>query len=149
MNATTYTPAQVIERYLLVRERKKELDKEYKAKLCELDAMLDGMERFLLLAMDERKEVQIKTDFGTAYRAPQLRATMVDRTALIGSILEKIVEVGDYCETNAELLAKGAPFFDPFTNHVNKEWVQAQLDNNVVPVGIDVQRFITCNVRKA
>jgi hypothetical protein len=149
MNMTPYTPAQVIERYLLIRERKKEVDKEYKAKLAELDAMLGGMENFLLLTMNDRQETQIKTDFGTAFRSPQMRVTMKDRMALIGSVLEKIVEVGDYCETNAELLAKGAPFFDVFTNHVNKEWVQAQLDNNVEPVGIDVQRFVACNVRKA
>ena len=150
MNAVTYSPAQVIERYLMLRERKKAIDAEYKAKLAELEAMMDSMERYLLLTMEDRGEVQIKTDFGTAYRAPQMRCTMVDRQALINHTLDRVVEIGtSECDTEEELHAKASPLFDIFTNHVNKEAVKAMLDANVQPIGVDVVRFVECNVRKA
>ena len=149
MSNDKYTPEQVIERYLLIRQRKREIDAEYKEKLAELQGLLDMMEKYLLLAMSERKEIQIKTERGTAYQVPEMRVQMVDRPALVGSILNDVVEIGQGCDTVEELYVQASPLFDVFTSHVSKDAVRAMLDKNINPVGIEVTRFIGCTVRKA
>lgn len=127
----TYTPAAVIQRYLEIRQQKKEFEASVKARTAEFDAMLEAMETFCLQTMQERGETQIKTDFGTAYKSPQLRVTMVDRASLI----DHVKKTGNY---------------DFFTNHVNKDAVklyrETHKDN---PPGVGAEEFVQVNIRKA
>ena len=130
------TPAYVIEAYLALREKRRDRKKAFEeADRGDEDAMT-VMETFLLGAMNERGEEQIKTSAGTAYKSPQMRATMTDRQAVVNFTLDRI----EKNDPNA---------FDIFTNHVNKEAVKALLDAKVTPPGIDIHTFVSCNVRKA
>ena len=67
----TYTPAQIIEKYLELRELKKAEKAAFVARETELNNMLEAMENHLLAVMQERGEKNIKTEKGTAFQAPQ------------------------------------------------------------------------------
>lgn len=127
----TFAPADVIKRYLELREEDKEITKREKAAALERQNVLEAMENFFLLTMQQRGEVQIKTEFGTAFQSPQLRVRMADRLALV----EHVKRTGE---------------FDLFTNSVSKEAVTAYVEaHQAPPPGVEITRFISCNVRKA
>jgi hypothetical protein len=135
MNAQ-YTPAWAIETYLAVREMRSARKKEFEAADKVDSDKLDLLQTYLLGVMNERGEEQIKTSAGTAFKSPQLRCTMSDRQAVIDFVMD--------------CLEKNDPnAFDIFTNHVNKDRVKMLLDENIQPPGIEVSRFVACNVRKA
>lgn len=126
-----HTPSDVIKLYLQMRENKKKLTAEYEAKVAEIDTYMQAAEGFLLKTMNDREETQIKTEFGTAFRAPQMRTSMVDRDATIAWTMK-------------------SQDFRLFTNHVSKDGVKSYIEEfGVHPPGIQVETFITCNVRKA
>ena len=127
------TPAQVIERYLEMRQTKRDLEAEHNKKLAELDATMAAMEGYLLKTMQDRGETQIKTAAGTAFKSPQLRVAMRSR--------EEVIE-----------FVKSTGSFDIFTNHLSKDFVRTWMDehnDNGAPPGVEVTRFTACNVRKA
>ena len=125
------TPEQCIERYLALRQSKKVREDALKAELKEYDDALEAIENHLLGVMLERKEVQIKTAHGTAFQSPQIRAKLVDRTALV-----------DYVKRTGD--------FNIFTNAVAKEAVVTYTEaNNAPPPGVEITRFVAINVRKA
>lgn len=127
----TPTPEQCIERYLALREAKKAHEAAMKAKSAEFDGALEAIENFLLTVMLDRKEVQIKTAHGTAFQSPQLRAKLVDRDALV-----------DYARRTGD--------FGLWSNAVAKEAVvEYASTHNAPPPGVEITRFIQCNVRKA
>lgn len=135
----TWTPDQVIELYLAVREEEREDKKQFEERSALRKSKMEVAENYLLGTMVERGEEQIKTKVGTAYKSPQMRATMVDRAAVIQFTLDRI-EQNDPDDANP---------FDIFTNHINKVEVARLLEKGVAPPGIDVHRYIDCNIRKA
>ena len=127
----TPTPEQCIERYLALREAKKARETALKAELQQYDNALEAIENHLLGVMIERKEVQIKTAHGTAFQSPQIRAKLVDRTALV-----------DYVKRTGD--------FNLFTNAVAKEAVVTYAEeHSAPPPGVEITRFTAVNVRKA
>ena len=127
----TPTPEQCIERYLALREAKKTRETALKAELQQYDDALEAIENHLLGVMIERKEVQIKTAHGTAFQSPQIRAKLVDRTALV-----------DYVKRTGD--------FNLFTNAVAKEAVVTYAEeHSASPPGVEITRFTAVNVRKA
>jgi len=131
VNAVTYTPAQVIAQALRLRALKKAMEQRHAEELLPLDQGIEACENFLLAAMIERGEKQIKTDDGTAYQAPQMRVRLVDRAAFV-----------DYCRETGN--------FDMFSSAVSKEAVRAFMDaNQKAPPGVEITQFTACNIRKA
>jgi hypothetical protein len=127
----SYTPAQIIEKYLELRELKKAEKAAFTARELELNNMLEAMENHLLAVMNERGEKAIKTDKGTAFQAPQTRVQLTDRAALV-----------DYVRRTGN--------FDFFTNAVSKETCVAFVEaNKAAPPGVEISNSITVNVRKA
>ena len=125
------TPEQCIARYIELRDAKKAHEAVMKAKLAEFDGALEAIENHLLAVMIERKEVQIKTAHGTAFQSPQIRAKLVDREALV-----------DYAKRTGD--------FGLWSNAVAKDAVvEYATANNAPPPGVEITRFIQCNVRKA
>lgn len=134
----TLTPSVVIKRYLEIREMKAAREAEHKKALAEADALLTVLENWLMNVMNERGEPQIKTDFGTAFKSPQLRVSMEDREKLKSFVLDELEKGNEHA-------------FDVFTNHVDKAFVKAFMDEHqdAAPPGIYVTRYVNCNVRKA
>ena len=126
------TPAQVIERYLEIRQTKRDLEAEHSKKLAELDATMAAMEGYLLKTMQDRGETQIKTAAGTAFKSPQLRVAMRSR--------EEVIE-----------FVKSTGSFDIFTNHISKDFIKSYMEehDDAAPPGVETARFTACNVRKA
>jgi len=126
------TPAQVIERYLEIRQTKRDLEAEHNKQLAELDATMAAMEGYLLKTMQDRGETQIKTAAGTAFKSPQLRVAMRSR--------EEVIE-----------FVKSTGSFDIFTNHLSKDYVKSYMEehDDDTPPGVETTRFTACNVRKA
>lgn len=145
----TWTPDQVIELYLAVREEEREDKRQFEERSATRKSKMEVAENYLLGTMVERGEEQIKTKVGTAYKSPQMRCTMTDRHALLVMLLENLAEINLKCDTIDDLVSLASPLFDVFTNHVNKDWVKSQLDTGVAPPGIDVHTFVQCNIRKA
>ena len=135
------TPAEAIKLYIYLRdvELKSLAEKE-----AEIRDAMQALEGFLLLTMQERNEAQIKTAAGVAFRSPQMRVKLVDRSAFL-----------DYCVVNHD--------FSMITNHVSKDAVKDYMTGDALlskehpnaelirgaPPGVEVTEFITCNVRKA
>ena len=132
----TWTPVLAIEKRLEIREIRSQRKKEFDAAEAIDKNKEDLLESYLLATMNERGEEQIKTEAGTAYKSPQMRVTMTDRQKVIDFTLERI----EKNDPNA---------FDLFTNHVNKEAVRDMMQRNIVPPGVVIDQFVTCNVRKA
>ena len=132
----TYTPAWAIEKYLEIREAERLDKKDFEERSTARKDKMSLLENFLLGEMNGRGEEQIKTAVGCAYKSPQMRVTMTDRQAVIGFVLDAV----ERNDPNA---------FEIFTNHVNKDRVKALLDENIQPPGVEIQRFVACNVRKA
>ena len=131
MTTMSFTPEQCIERYMKLREAKKAYEAETKARLVEFDGSMEAIENYLLSVMLERKETQIKTVHGTAFQSPQARASLTDRAALV-----------DYVKRTGD--------FNFFTNAVAKAEVLSYLEqHSVPPPGVEVTRFMQCNIRKA
>jgi len=132
----TWTPVLAIEKRLEIRETRSQRKKEFDAAEAIDKNKEDLLESYLLATMNERGEEQIKTEAGTAYKSPQMRVTMTDRQKVIDFTLDRI----EKNDPNA---------FDLFTNHINKDAVRDMMQRNIVPPGVAVDQFVTCNVRKA
>jgi hypothetical protein len=150
MNAPTeFTPAWAIETYLTVRNAQQDDEKEFNKRSAERAEQMGLLENFLLQIMLDRGEEQIRTSAGTAYKSPQMRVKMVDRHAVILNVIKKLLFWMPDNEFDAIIGSGDLSMFDIFTNHVSKDYVKEQLDNNVQPPGIEITQFTACNVRKA
>ena len=127
----TPTPEQCVARYMQLREAKEAFEAQTKARAAEFKTAMEAIENHLLGVMLERKVVQIKTVHGTAFQWPQVRANLVDRATLV-----------DYVKRTGD--------FNLFTNAVAKAEVVAYAEkHNAPPPGVEINRFIQVNVRKA
>jgi hypothetical protein len=127
----------IIARVIELRNTKNSLVSEHKAEEAKYDEAIDNLENYLLSVMIERNEDQIKTKAGTAYKAPQLRAQLTDRPALIGFVTTSIL--------NGRLNV-----LDIFTNAVSKDYIREYVkESGAAPPGVETQTYIKCNVRKS
>lgn len=152
------TPALIIERYLEVRECKKVEKAAFTKREVELDNALDAMENYLLAEMNKRGETHIKTDKGTAFKAPQTRVQLVDRDKLITEYLgDGILDVLAAFLGPGYDLAIARALMDSlklrltiFTNSVSKETCVAFVEaNKAPPPGVEITNSVVVNVRKA
>lgn len=127
----TYKPAEAVAAYIKIRDQKKALDDEYKARKLAFDSALDALEKFLFATMKERGEQNIPVkDVGTAYISVVNYVKMEDREKLVAFVRS----TGD---------------FSFFTNAVSKEAVLAFVDTHKqLPPGVSMETVETCNVRK-
>jgi hypothetical protein len=126
----TYTPAQIVEKYLELRETKKQLKAEYDKKIAEYDSVMEAIENHLLAVMQERGEKQIKTDAGVAFQQTATRVKLVDRPLLLAYV-------------------RDTEDFDVFTNAVSKERIVTLFEAGTPVPGVEVTRLIETHVRKA
>src|SRR5271166_1134751 len=140
----TWTPVLAIEKRLEIREIRSQRKKEFDAAEAIDKNKEDLLESYLLTTMNERGEEQIKTEAGTAYKSPQMRVTMTDRSAVILFVVKHLLENVDSEMLTLypdDALKYASAAFDLFTNHVNKEAVKELITAGEPPPGISIDQF--------
>ena len=79
---------QIVEKYIELRDKKAQFKAEYEAKVAEIEAGLDRIERHLLQKMQEQGLKSLPTSAGTAYIQHRTAATVADWDLLLGFIRE-------------------------------------------------------------
>lgn len=69
----------LIDRYIKLRDKKKQLKDEYEAKVAPYDAAMDKIENLMLTKMQEQGLKSMPTSAGTAYIQTRTSATVADR----------------------------------------------------------------------
>lgn len=70
------TPAQLIERYIKLRNKAKELNDAHKEQLSKFQEVMVTIENSLMGELDQRKEVNIKCEHGTAFTQIETSVTV-------------------------------------------------------------------------
>lgn len=70
---------EIVEKYMTLRERKKEMKTEYESKVATIDEAMDRIERHFLGKMQEAGMESIRTKFGTVYKQVRVSTTVADR----------------------------------------------------------------------
>jgi len=122
---------QILERYVALRDRKKEMKDEYDSKVEAVDQALEKLENFLLKTMADQGVDSVKTSHGTAYISLKTSATVADRDAFM-----------DYIRTNEEWAMLDVK--------VNKTAVKEYRDaTDTLPPGVNWSETRAVNVRRA
>lgn len=132
MDTTPYTAEELVSAYVNIREEKRMLDDEYKAKTNALNSMLDEVETALLEICKGVGADSIKTPFGTVMRGVKSVYTTSNWEELYKVIHE---------HKAFELLAR----------HIHQGHMKQFLEENpgVHPAGLNVDNKYTITVRKA
>jgi hypothetical protein len=120
------TVDQLVQTYVEVRDRIKELETEHKAQLAPYRDALSQVEGMLHTMLNQQGAESIKTEHGTAYKAPWTKAKVIDWP----KTLDFIIESGQY---------------DLLERRVSKTVVE---DLGDVP-GVELERGIKVNVRRS
>jgi len=125
------TPADLIKRYVELRNEKNLLTAEMEAAIKPYSEALEAIELALLDWLNVNGLDNFKSPHGTAFKKAGIGTKMVDREKLINFVRE----TGN---------------FDVFTNNLTKEWVKAYVaEHGAAPPGVEVSTFHVLNVRKA
>lgn len=73
----------LIEKYIAMRDAKDKLRAAHKAKIAQLDAVMDRFEGVILEKFNEEKIQSLSTKSGTAYKQRQTSATVADWDGLL------------------------------------------------------------------
>jgi hypothetical protein len=109
MNGTTVvrntrmTVDNMIERYVLLRDKKKEMEDAYKASVAPLITFMERLEGYMLEAMNESGLSSMKSKHGTSYKSLRTSAKVIDWPAALGYI--KANEAWDLLEARVSKLA--------------------------------------------
>lgn len=121
----------IVEKYLRLRDRKKQLVADHKAKVEAIDNVLDSVEAHILSVFDASGIDACKTGAGTAYVSEKETASVGDWDALLTTIREQGLW---------HMLQKR------ISTDAVREFIAA---NNSVPPGVDWRRERTVNVRRS
>lgn len=79
----------IVQKYILLRDRKKDMKAEFDAKVKDIDDALDKCEAFLLNELDAQGVESYKTKLGTAYISLKTTATVADKAAFLAFVKER------------------------------------------------------------
>lgn len=127
----SFTDADLIRKYVELRDRKKQLEEKQKEELAPFNDAMDTLETALMERMNAAGQESIKTEHGTAYKAKAMKTKTADREALMGYVREHDA-------------------FHLLTAAVSKEAVQDYMDSSggFPPPGVDVTFITTVNFRR-
>lgn len=132
MDTTDYTAEELVSAYVNIREQKRMLDEEYKAKINEMTSMMDEVEMALLEICKGVGADSIKTSYGTVMRGVKSMYTTTNWDELYKTIHEH----------NA---------FELLERRIHQGHMKQFLEENpgVHPAGLNVDNKYTITVRKA
>lgn len=122
---------ELIQRYVLIRDKKAELEAEHKTKVARINEVLKKIEVRLQEQMTETGADSLKTGHGTCYLSTRTTAKVADRDAFLQFVQDK----------NA---------WEFIESRVNAKAVEAFVEENQeLPPGVTTTRFTTVGVRRA
>jgi hypothetical protein len=122
----------VVQRYIMLRDKKSALKKQYDADVEAIDTMMEKAEAFFLGYMRQNGLTSLPTAHGTPYRGKQTSATVADRQAFLVWLMADPERIDGYLDVKA-----------------NKSAVNAMAEETgEVPPGIDWSVREICNVRR-
>lgn len=123
--------AQIVERYVQLRDKKAELKAGYDASVKDIDAALERIENFLLTKMQELGVESVRTPFGTPYVSKRTSASVADWEAVL-----------DFVKANDE--------WQMLERRVNKTVVaQWRDEHNDLPPGLNWTEERVVNIRRS
>lgn len=144
--------ADLVRRYNELRAYKEKRLDEVNVELAPLNEGMEAIKGEMLRRLNERspdvtKKANSKTEHGTAFRVRHVRAKVVERDRFLDFCLENWDTVGsdilDVSAVTSGFSDEKGSFF---------EWVSAHRDekgNEQFPPGLEVERTVTVNIRKA
>lgn len=120
-----------IEKYVAVRDRKKEMEARHKEELAPLNEALNALEDYFQKQMEKLGLEQLKSDGGTAYRSTQTSVTTSDKNAFLDYVRQH----------DAWHLVDARPAKTAINELVE--------ETGLTPPGVDVKNFVKVNVRRA
>lgn len=121
----------MIEKYVKLRDRKKELEDAHKSQLAPFNEALDRLEGYMLEAMNEAGLSSMKSPHGTAYKSMRTSAKVIDWMSTLNYIKEN----------NA---------WDLLEARVSKLAAQQIIEETKLPIpGVETSSEVCVNVRRA
>lgn len=80
------TVAEMIEKYIALRSRKREIENVHKAQLAPFNEALTKLGGLILLELDKNKVNSMRSDSGTVFKALETSVTVKDWPATLGYI---------------------------------------------------------------
>lgn len=141
---------QVIEKYITVRQIKRDLEKDHEESLKPVNEKLEKLESWLLGKMNETGVDSFKTKIGTAYKTTKTSCTIADQGVFKDYVFRPVV---DWLKNSFGIdVDVGTLLTVPKWNLVDfrslKSGVELHIeDHSQVPPGLNVTQTTTVNVR--
>ena len=122
---------QLIEKYIMLRDKKADLSAAYKEKVAKIDEALDKLEGALLATLEQNGMESAKCKTGTVYKSTRTSATVADWDFTLDFI------------QNHEL-------WNMLERRVNKQAVQQyKEEHGDLPPGINWREEVVVNIRRS
>jgi hypothetical protein len=121
---------ELVAKYIDLRDRKEAIRKEATEKTAKIDAVLRKIENVLIASLDAAGVESAKTQDGTAFVATRSSATVADRDAFLGFVVEH--DAFDMLESRCSKVAV-------------EQWLEV---NGELPPGVNYRTERTINVRR-
>ena len=128
---TDHTTGDLVKKYLIIRDKKKELQDQHKSQLAPFNEALQKLEDIFQKQMVEQGLKNLTTEDGTAYQSEVVS-----------------VKVADWDRFREYVLAGG--LWHMLEQRANKTAVQEVMEETgQLPPGLDINRAIKVNVRRS
>ena len=150
--SSTPSDADLVHRYNELRAYKEKREEELSAELKPCAEGMNAIKDEMLRRLNERspdvtKKANSKTEHGTAFRVRHVRARVIGRNEFLDFCLENWDSVGsdilDVSAVTAGFADETGAFYDYVAAH------RDQQGNEQFPPGLEVERTVTVNIRKA
>lgn len=121
----------LVDQYVKLRDKIKESDDAYKAKMAPIKGYLERLNGALLLQLQGIGGDSVKTPHGTAYKTTKRSATIADAGEFRGFVIEN--RAWDICDWRAN-----APAVEAFLQ-----------ENQTLPPGVNLSSIVTVGVRRS
>lgn len=125
------TTAQMVEKYILLRDKKAEIDKRHKAELAPFNLTMGQLEAFMTDDLNNTGGESLRTEHGTIFKSTRTSATVKDWPLTF-----------EYIQKHDA--------WDMLEHRVSKTAVLAAIEETGQPVpGVSVSQETTLNIRRS
>jgi hypothetical protein len=121
----------IVERYVLLRDRKAQMKAEFDASVADINAAMDRLENAILQTLNAQGVESVRTDFGTAYKSTSISTSVADWDAFLAFVRDN-----DRYDMLEKRCAKTAI-------------EQYRAANDDLPPGVNWKPAVTVNIRRA
>jgi hypothetical protein len=128
--ATDYTPAEMVELYIKLRDHKKQAEDEFHASMERTRQGMAKLESMILAHLNETGLENVKCAAGTAYRKTEYSATVKDRESFL-----KFIKEGE--------------LWDLLDARANKKFVREYTETTAMVPGVEISSISSVGVRRS